>query len=140
IVLGIVRSAGLDFSKQPHRKPASNIAAAALRFLWLRGYWAEGRQLLGTLLDRRADDVPLDVLSEAIKGAGVLAHAQGSYHLADDLLKQSLALARATGEAQRVAAVLNNLGDLARNRGDYQRARTYHRKSLAAVERSGDRD
>jgi predicted ATPase/class 3 adenylate cyclase/DNA-binding CsgD family transcriptional regulator len=54
------------------------------------------------------------------------------------LLEEALALFRQVGEAWGTARVLGNLGDLARARGEYPRARALLDESLALFRRLGD--
>jgi serine/threonine-protein kinase len=56
---------------------------------------------------------------------------QGRYTAADSLLQRILVAARRAGNEERVAIVLNDLGNTAEQRSAYATAEAYHREALA---------
>jgi hypothetical protein len=61
----------------------------------------------------------------ALLGLGAVDSARGEYASAAEWLEESLALFRRRGERGRISLVLNQLGELARQRGEFQRAADY---------------
>jgi len=75
----------------------------------------------------------------ALLNLGLVANAQGDYERAAALYEASLPLARSLeNESSVIAVVLENMGNLARRRGDAAQARAYLEESLARRRAYGD--
>ena len=75
----------------------------------------------------------------ALLNLGIVADAQGDYERAAELYEASLTLARGLEhESSVIAFVLENMGNLARRRGDAAQARTFLEESLALRRAYGD--
>ena len=83
-----------------------------------QGDYPAARDLFAESLDgyRRADDTigGLPLMGDL----GLVAYHEGDYGEAEEVLRESLALFRQNGLKDRVAGVVNLLGDLARLAGD----------------------
>jgi predicted ATPase/class 3 adenylate cyclase len=111
---------------------------AALAHFWrTHGHLAEGRRELEEAI-AAAGDIPLAECAPAIKGAALLAEAQGDLDGAERLNEQVLALLRQTGDLAGVADSLTGLGVIARQRGDLKSARSRHQEALDVWRRAGD--
>ncbi len=86
----------------------------------MRGHLTEGRGWLERAL-ANAENLPSDVLAQALSGAGILAESQGDYEQAITLHEKALALWRQIGNRLGIAASLTNLGIVADSFGDYDR-------------------
>jgi predicted ATPase/DNA-binding XRE family transcriptional regulator len=109
------------------------LCAALWWFWYVRGYATEGRAQLAAflalpLLASGEADQPR---AEALLGAGSLAHTQGDYIAAADLLATSVRLYRSLGDERSTSAALLAAGFTARVREDYQGARDLLHESLA---------
>ena len=111
---------------------------AALAHFWrTHGHLAEGRRELEEAI-AAASDIPAAECAPAIKGAALLAEAQGDLDGAERLNQQVLALHRETGDLAGVADALTGLGVIARQRGDLKSARSRHQEALDAWRQAGD--
>ena len=111
---------------------------AALAHFWrTHGHLAEGRRELEEAIAAEGD-IPPAQCAPAIKGAALLAEAQGDLDGAERLNEQVLALLRETGDMAGVADALTGLGVIARQRGDLKTARSRHQEALDAWRRAGD--
>ena len=113
--------------------------AVALCWFWLvRGHLSEGRRLLQVALTG-TDSAPTALRASALHGAGNLAVEQGEYGQAGTLFEEALALRRALGHKQGMAASLANLGVVTDRQGEYGRAATLLEESLALARQLGNR-
>jgi predicted ATPase/class 3 adenylate cyclase len=111
---------------------------ADLAHFWrTHGHLAEGRRELEEAIAAEGD-IPPAQCAPAIKGAALLAEAQGDLDGAERLNEQVLALLRETGDMAGVADALTGLGVIARQRGDLKTARSRHQEALDAWRRAGD--
>ena len=81
-------------------------------------------------------------LSQALSNLSANQMLVGDFDQAEESLSESLALARAAGQAFTTCLALNQLGTLAQLRQQYERAQAYLRESLTvgrSLERSGER-
>jgi len=113
------------------------LAGALWRFCYLRGYYGQGRAWLEAALASGGDGAP-EAKAEALVGAGVLALLECDYVVAEERLREALALCRALGDGRGEASALQMLGSVARERGRYGRAEAYHEESLALWRGLGD--
>jgi len=114
------------------------LGAALFRFWETREYLTEGRTRLGKLLKLPRAAVPTKFRARALFAAGVLAGAQGDYAAADELVGESLEIARQLHDGQGVAVSLNALAVLAQDRGDIAAAHALFEESLAVWRELGD--
>jgi predicted ATPase/class 3 adenylate cyclase len=114
------------------------LAGAIWRFWLMRGYLAEGRRWLETLL-KMSSGVPAIVRANALWGAGdLVVFGQGDYAPGRLFYEESLALWREVGDKRGIAKLLNSLGVLAGNLGDQGTARARHEESLSIRREWGD--
>ncbi len=113
--------------ESPHQ--ALRMAKALWRFWYVRGYLAEGRQLLADALQIGEGVDPI-LAADAFNAAGNLALFQSDYTSATIYYRRSLQMRRSLGEPIAVAQSLNNLGTLALYQGNYEAARMYFEESL----------
>ncbi|HEY7831958.1 MAG TPA: tetratricopeptide repeat protein [Ktedonobacterales bacterium] len=118
------------------------LASALMPFWWLRGYLSEARRWLDELLALRADGSEPDgwqgVRVKALADASSLASEQSQYERAAALAKESLTLARATGDQRGIARALRAGAAIAHLRGDLARATALHEESLSISRELGD--
>jgi predicted ATPase/DNA-binding winged helix-turn-helix (wHTH) protein/tRNA A-37 threonylcarbamoyl transferase component Bud32 len=106
------------------------LGAALFRFWEMREYFAEGRDLLGKLLKLPGAAVPNRARARALFAGGALASGQGDYASADALMRESLEIARQSGDKPGAAVFLNALAIIALDRGDLSVARSLFEESL----------
>lgn len=119
------------------------IGASFWRFWELRGYLAEGRRHLKTLIE-----LPLVPHAEAargrvLSGAGLLAYRQGDVESAQFRFRQAFEFekSRKNKDEARIAECLNDLGIAAQVSGDTRGAADYFDQYLQLAEvHSGKRD
>ncbi len=114
------------------------LGAALFRFWEAREYLTEGRTRLGKLLKLPRAAAPTKFRARALFAAGVLGGAQGDYAAADELVGESLDIARQLDDGQGVAVSLNALAVLAQDRGDIAAAHALFEESLAVWRELGD--
>jgi predicted ATPase/DNA-binding XRE family transcriptional regulator len=103
------------------------LAAELLPYWEYRGYWSEGRGWLEEGLSR-GEGVASSVRAAALWSLGVLL--QGRDEQAEPRLEEALALYRNLGDRRGSARVLNTLGNIARNQGQYELATALYEESL----------
>src|SRR3954471_15266719 len=116
---------------------AVRMTGALAEFWRTRGHHTEGRLRLAAAL-ALAPDAPAPYRRKALGGAGLLASYQGDYALGDAYLREALLAARADGEEEAEAVILNWLGTNAYGRGDLEGAEAYVSESLAIRRRLAD--
>ena len=114
------------------------LGAALFRFWETREYLTEGRARLGKLLKLPRAAAPTKFRARALFAAGVLAGAQGDYAAADELIRESMEIARQLDDGQGVAVSLNALAVLAQDRGDIAAAHVLFEESLEVWRELGD--
>ncbi len=113
--------------------------AGAIWPLWnLRGLLNEGRGWLSTLLQHAADRAAAPARARALRGAGVLAHAQGDFAASAAWHEQCLALQRELGDRKGVAASLESLGIVAYERGNCAAGIALMEEALAIQRQLGE--
>ena len=113
--------------------------SGALWWFWrVRGHVSEGRKWLSATLAANRS-APSRALAKALHGAGWLAAHPLAYDQAVALLEQSFTVAILVHDTPRVAAVIHDLGQTARVRGDNRRAVTLFEKSATLGRELGDR-
>lgn len=111
------------------------LAAALWQFWLLRGYFAEGRQWLSSILARasaRTAQRP-----GALLGACALAVRSGDFYRAVELGEERLDVSRQLGDTVECAHALHDLGGLVGAMANYPRAKAYFEASLALTREIG---
>jgi predicted ATPase/DNA-binding SARP family transcriptional activator len=123
--------AALAFARDHgHYGPGIRLAAALWRLCCLRGHYREGLEWLDWAAS--ADPAaPLPLRAKALQGGGNLAFLQCEYPAAVLRLETALQLYRESDDGDGTASVLQLLGCIARERGEYDRSEALHRESLA---------
>ncbi len=112
--------------------------AGRLAYYWyLRGAYAEGMQWLEAAIEK-ASNREGEALGRALLGAGRLALLTCRYGRAEELLERARGIALSIADLEGEAQADQLLGSVARERGDYARARQFHARSLDIWERVGD--
>jgi len=118
---------------------ALRLSGAVWLFCYLRGHYAEGSQWLERSL---ALPPPSDELTPAVAkanlGAGMLAFLQCEYDVATARLETALTQYKELKDTAGTALVLQRLGGVARERGDYRTAENLHCQSYDLFESLGD--
>jgi len=116
---------------------ALRLSGALWRFWWRRGHLVEGRKWLETAL-ASSSMAPASARAKALRGAGVIAYAQGDYAQAIAFLEAGLTLFQELGDRNSSAALLNNLGLATLHQGHYERAASLFEESLTLYQVLGD--
>ncbi len=112
----------------------------ALWWYWkMRGRISEGRQYLGTALNREGVREETEARATALNGAGALALNQGDYATTRTFHEESLAIYRKQENKRGMASVLNNLGNLARHRNNSAAAWSLHQESMSLYRQISDK-
>jgi tetratricopeptide (TPR) repeat protein len=134
-----------ELAVQASSGPAAR--AARVRALFLKG-WAfyrlgdpaavltHGEQALALCKELEADFEKTNSLKLIAVGHLLL----GRHHQADEFFQQALTLARQFGDRRNVGAMLSNLGESARARGDYQGAVGYYQQAITEAREIGNLD
>ena len=123
--------ASLDYL-QHHDSSRLLECAAALWWFWrVRGYFAEG----SAWLERGLESVgsPPALRAQALNGASNLARLHGDLDAAALYAEDELQLARGMGEPLTVAKALTNLGTVASERLEFERALELQREAVHLV-------
>ncbi len=107
-----------------HRETGLRLAAALYWFWWIRGYTGEGNRWLQTLLAGPGTDAAAGVRAKASNAAGFLAYRLGDVETAGRLTEESVALWRELGSPRDIGKALINLGRIALERQQHERARS----------------
>ncbi|GAA1653697.1 hypothetical protein GCM10009744_52290 [Kribbella alba] len=120
---------------------AVRLAGGLWLFCYLRGHYAEGGDWLerATALDVQSDANLAPYLAKACLGAGMLAFLQCEYDVATTRLQSALAQYEELDDTAGMALVMQRLGGVARERGDYLTAENLHCQSFDLFESLGDR-
>jgi predicted ATPase len=113
------------------------LAAALYRLWYLHGHLGEGRRWFQQVL-AQAEDAPPDARARALRGAGLLAYAEGDYATARALTEQGLELALELAEQRLITAALNNLAIILIDQGDYAAAQSRCEQGLLLARELGD--
>ncbi|MEU4389248.1 tetratricopeptide repeat protein [Kribbella sp. NPDC023855] len=119
---------------------AVRLAGGLWLFCYLRGHYAEGGEWLERALALRGTaGVEPQYRARASLGAGMLAFLQCEYDVATTRLESALAQYKELGDTAGTALVMQRLGGVARERGDYVTAENLHCQSYDLFESLGDR-
>ncbi len=118
---------------------ALRLASALATFWQLRGHITEGRTRLEEALGRGMASTALPALrAKALADAAELAEVQHDHKRAEELARQSLALATELGDRRGEACALRLLGGVARWHSDFARAATFFQDALARYQEAHD--
>jgi predicted ATPase/DNA-binding XRE family transcriptional regulator len=116
------------------------LAGGLWLFCYLRGHYAEGSDWLERALAMTdAAGVEPQYQAKAALGAGMLAFLQCEYDVATARLESALTQYQELGDTAGTALVMQRLGGVARERGDYLTAENLHCQSYDLFESLGDR-
>jgi len=129
--------AALDhFGATGKTQEALALAAALARFWTMRGHYTEGRARLEQLLAR--DETPTTARARALNGAVSLVVGQADTEAGERYADEALLVHRGLGDEHGVAFSLYQLGAVAGEKEDYDRAMKLTAEGVAALRRLGD--
>ena len=129
--------AALDhFSSSDESRQALELAAALARFWTMRGHFTEGRTRLERLLER--DKAPTAARARALNGAVALVLGQADTAAGERYGSEALALHRRLADEHGVAQTLYQLGAVACETEDYERAMRLTSESIDLLRALGD--
>lgn len=103
----------------------------ALWWYWrARGHLTEGREVCAALLSHAGAQSRSNARADALNAAGVLAFSQSDFAIAQEQLKESLAIFRELGNSRGAASSLANLASVAATQGEYAAAQDLYEDSL----------
>lgn len=124
--------AAIDWATERGGVVAALRLVTALRYFWrVRGYYAEGIDLLRGLLKHPSAAERTTVRARALNAAGYLEFVRGQQARARELLDDALSIGRALGNRPVVAFALRYLSALANAQHSHAEARAYGEESLA---------
>jgi predicted ATPase/class 3 adenylate cyclase/Tfp pilus assembly protein PilF len=106
------------------------------KFWEVRGHIYEGKSWLDKLLNN-TDNIPLHVIANSKRLAGVFATILGDNNEASRVLKEALAIFRDTNNKDGISQSLNVLGMVSFDLGDYSESKKYLTESLALKREGG---
>ncbi len=106
-------------------------------FWTMQGYRSEGWSMMERAL-AQSDAVTPEIRAQALITAANLIGMLGNHSRAGTLLEQSLALCQASGDTQRCASCLRDLGWIAYQQGNLPRAQTLYEEGLTLFRELGD--
>jgi tetratricopeptide (TPR) repeat protein len=115
------------------------LGSALFPFWETREHFTEARDRLARLLKLPGAAARNQKRVRTLFAAGVLAGDQGDHAAAQQLLQESLAIARELKDSSGVGVSLNALAVFARDRGELAAAQALFEESLALCRESGDR-
>ncbi|KAA3664779.1 MAG: hypothetical protein DWQ04_03955, partial [Chloroflexi bacterium] len=122
--------AGLEWS---HTKGLIHFFAGISGSLWqywyIRSRYQEGLEWL-TMAFPFLDDIPTQIQSKLLRGAGVFATQLGDYEKAVDLLSQSLALQRQFGGPKEIGLAINSVAVVLQAQGKLSAAIDMYHEGL----------
>jgi predicted ATPase/DNA-binding SARP family transcriptional activator len=121
----------------PRAVEGVRLAASLWRLCALRGHYTEGRRWLDWAATVEVDAPPA-LRAKALLASGSLAHLQCDYPAAVRRLEAALQRYRDLDDRAGIAATLQVLGSVARERGRYARAEALHREALQFATVCGD--
>jgi non-specific serine/threonine protein kinase len=122
--------AAFDWSSKSAPGVALRLAAALWRLWLVRGYFAEGRKWLSSVLSSAPSELEPEARAQALIGAGTLAHNQGDYQRAREAFEAALGLWRRLDRPSGIATTLNHLGWLAWRLGEFAQAQSLSEEAL----------
>jgi len=129
-----VRAALAYSDGSPHQL---RLASALWRFWEQQGHYSEARRWLRAALAQREGAPPTHVAG-ALLGAGLLARIQGDFEQAEQLTKESIAVAQGAGLRLLEARAVGSLGNIALARRDFRRGAELLAHTEALLRELGD--
>jgi predicted ATPase len=131
--------AALDWLTEHHKVDwGLRLATALFRFWEMHEHFTEGRHRLEQLLGLPEAATPNNARMRALFSAGVLTANQRDYPACEELLQESLEIARVLNDKQSIAISLNALGAVKREAGDLGTSIALFEESLALWKELGD--
>ena len=127
--------AALAYSERSARQ--LRLASALWRFWEQQGHYSEARRWLHAALAQREGAPPTHVAG-ALLGAGLLARIQGDFDEAEQLMKESIAVAQDAGLRLLEARAVGSLGNIALARRDVRRGAELLAQTEALFRELGD--
>jgi len=121
-----------------HPEEGLRMAGALGRFWEFHAHFSEGRKWLEQAL-AATENTPTSARAKACLCAGMLSKAQADFQRALELIEESRACYETLNDPSGVATTLHNLGALAFDQNEYDRARLYYLDCLAMLKKSGDK-
>ena len=115
----------------------ARLAAALWRYWSIRCLLAAGRRRLSAALGS-GDQFAPELRARLLHAEGILAAQQHEAEAARSLFSASLAVWRALGNRERIAALVNSLGTVAESQDDYAAAMALYEESLLAARELGN--
>ena len=106
------------------------LGAYLWEFWYFRGHYSEGLRFLTAVLAAPDAAAFPRWQAKALISAGILCHGQGRDHASRDFFLQAVGPTRELGDPFALAELLNNLGGISQEMGDYRAAHEYHRECL----------
>jgi tetratricopeptide (TPR) repeat protein len=136
-----LRAAGDWLLAQGETDEALRLAAGVWRFWYATGNATEGSRWLDATLalpETKRDDLK-ELRARVLQGRSALAVVQADLIQGEGLARETLQLMRELGDTAGVAAALNSLANMLRNRGEAERAVPLYQESLALYRQLDDR-
>jgi predicted ATPase/class 3 adenylate cyclase/Tfp pilus assembly protein PilF len=124
--------------EEPGSKENLRFCAALQRFWWVRGHVTEGRSWCSQALAKAGDCERTPEHAKALGAAGTLARMQCDYPVARARYEESLAIQQQLGDRRGIAALLNNLGNVACNEGDLAAGKKLFEQCVAIMRELDD--
>jgi predicted ATPase/DNA-binding SARP family transcriptional activator len=133
--------AALDWMlSQKQADTAQRLGAGLGRFWVMRGYWSEGREWLGKIMEMQPtrNKSAKHCYGMILNWAGDLAWRQSDYPATQRFAEQALALGRSSNDHLIQAGALDNLGNVAYFQGKYAESQTYLTEALTFARAADD--
>jgi Tfp pilus assembly protein PilF len=108
-------------------------------FWRVRGHWREGRTFCAKAMASVSAIASKDVRAKALLTAALMTNRLGESGEAEVLLRETLALARETRNRVLEAGVLNNLGNIISDHGDFPQAHALLEEAVTINRELGNR-
>lgn len=133
--------AALDWVlSQKQADTAQRLGAGLGRFWVMRGYWSEGREWLGKIMEMQParNKSARHHYGMILNWAGDLAWRQSDYPATQRFAEQALALGRSSNDHLIQAGALDNLGNVTYFQGKYAESQTYLTEALTLARAADD--
>lgn len=133
-----IQAAFRHFASSGSGEEALRLSSALWFYHYMRGAFAEGREMVERALALRTPETPREVEAKALHAAGTLAAMGGATALARSHLEPAAALWRELGDHVGLANTTNNLAIAAERDHDYRGAAELYEKALELRAGSGE--
>jgi non-specific serine/threonine protein kinase len=113
------------------------LATALARYWWVRGSLPEGTRWLEAALERNPEAEPA-LRSRALNGLGIMYRQQADFERACRALEEAVALTRAAGDAESLAAQLIDLSGVRGSQGQFEGMTTLIEEAAELSHARGD--